>query len=60
MIPLDLFHLGGLRSGLFPSLLQEGFVVPVNVFQKDEDLFMDQMESPVLSQCVALLTLGWT
>lgn len=40
--------------------VQEGFAVPVSVFQKDEDLFMDQMESPAFSQCVALLTLGWT
>lgn len=59
-IPLDLFLLGGLRSGLFPSLLQEGFVVPVNVFQKDEDLLMDEMVSLAFSQCVALLILGWT
>lgn len=46
MIPLDLFHFGGLWSGLFPSLLQEGFVVPVDVFQRDEGLFMGQTESP--------------
>lgn len=60
MIQLDLSHFGGLRSGLFPGLLQEGFVVPVHVFQRDEDLLMDQVESPALSQCVALLILGWT
>lgn len=60
MIQLDLSRFGGLRSGLFPSLLQEGFVVPVHVFQKDEDLLMNQMESPALSQCVTLLILGWT
>lgn len=58
MIQLDLSRFGGLRSGLFPSLLQEGFVVPVHVFQKDEDLLMNQMESPALSQCVTIL--GWT
>lgn len=50
MTPLDLFHSGGLRSGLFSSLLQEGFLVPVHVFQKDGNLLMDQTESPVLSQ----------
>lgn len=60
MIQLDLSRFGGLRSGLFPSLLQKGFVVPVHVFQKDGDLLMNQMESPALSQCVTLLILGWT
>lgn len=42
-------------SGLFPRLLQEGFAVAVDVFQKEEGLLMDQTESPALSQCVASL-----